>query len=230
MRILALACIIFLMAFSLAKAQSGGTVTSVGLNLPSSVFAVSGTPVTTSGTLTGTLQTQSANTVFAGPSSGAAATPTFRSLVTADLPSTVLSGPGSSTSGYIPTWNGTTGNALGAGIAVPVPVASGGTGATSLSTAFDGAYCSTVGYLLVRFTGSWTCGKGVPANPVWWGADPTGTADSTSASSSPARHRGPCSQATSLKTCKTASSWPPVHPACSARTTRLSATRRTSAT
>jgi hypothetical protein len=70
----------------------GGSVTSVGLNLPSSIFAVSGTPVTTSGVLTGTLQTQSANTVFAGPSSGAAAAPTFRSLTTADLPTSVSSG------------------------------------------------------------------------------------------------------------------------------------------
>lgn len=62
-----------------------GTVTSVGLSLPS-IFSVSGSPVTTSGTLTGALATQTANTVFAGPTSGGAATPTFRALVAADLP------------------------------------------------------------------------------------------------------------------------------------------------
>jgi len=62
-----------------------GTVTSVGLSLPS-IFNVSGSPVTTSGTLTAILATQSANTVFAGPTSGGAATPTFRALVAADLP------------------------------------------------------------------------------------------------------------------------------------------------
>lgn len=50
-----------------------------------------------------------------------------------------------------------------------------------LPSAFDSAYCSTVGYLLVRFTGTWTCAKGIAANPVWWGADPTGAADSTPA-------------------------------------------------
>ena len=64
---------------------SGGTVTSVGLALPG-IFTVSGSPVTITGTLTGTLATQSANTVWAGPTTGAASAPTFRSLVGADLP------------------------------------------------------------------------------------------------------------------------------------------------
>jgi len=63
-----------------------GTVTSVGLALPTSVFDISGSPVTSSGTLTATFDTQSANTHFSGPTSGGAATPTFRALVTADLP------------------------------------------------------------------------------------------------------------------------------------------------
>lgn len=62
-----------------------GTVTSVALSLPS-IFTVSGSPVTTSGTLTGTLATQTANLVFAGPATGVAATPIFRSLVAADIP------------------------------------------------------------------------------------------------------------------------------------------------
>ena len=62
-----------------------GTVTSVGLALPS-IMSVSGSPVTTTGTLTGTLTTQAANSLFAGPSSGSAATPTFRALTTADIP------------------------------------------------------------------------------------------------------------------------------------------------
>lgn len=61
-------------------------VTSVALSLPS-IFTVSGSPVTTAGTLTGTLATQTANTIFAGPTSGAVAQPTFRSLVAADIPS-----------------------------------------------------------------------------------------------------------------------------------------------
>lgn len=66
--------------------KGSGSVTSVGLSLPS-IFSVSGSPVSTTGTLTGTLATQSANTVFAGPTTGADATPTFRSLVSDDIPS-----------------------------------------------------------------------------------------------------------------------------------------------
>lgn len=72
-----------------------GSVTSVGLALPN-IFNVSGSPVTSSGTLTGTLATQAANSCFMGPTSGGAATPTFRSLVTADLPNTAVT-PGSYT-------------------------------------------------------------------------------------------------------------------------------------
>lgn len=63
-----------------------GTVTSVALALPASTFSVSGSPVTGSGTLTGTLIAQAANKALLGPTSGADATPTWRTLVNADLP------------------------------------------------------------------------------------------------------------------------------------------------
>lgn len=63
-----------------------GTVSSVALTAPS-ILSVSGSPVTTTGTLGLTLATQTANTVFSGPTSGGAATPTFRALVAADIPS-----------------------------------------------------------------------------------------------------------------------------------------------
>jgi hypothetical protein len=66
-------------------ASSGGSVTSVALAAPS-IFTVSGSPVTSTGTLSLALNTQAANLVFAGPSTGTAAGPTFRTLVYADLP------------------------------------------------------------------------------------------------------------------------------------------------
>lgn len=47
--------------------------------------------VTTTGTLTASLKTQTANTVFSGPTSGSAANPTFRALVPADYPMPVSS-------------------------------------------------------------------------------------------------------------------------------------------
>lgn len=68
-----------------------GTVVSVGLSLPSD-FTVTGSPVTTSGTLTGAWAAQNPNLVLAGPASGASpGTPSFRSLNNADIPS-ALSG------------------------------------------------------------------------------------------------------------------------------------------
>lgn len=70
----------------LQSSASSGTVTSVALTVPA-ILSVAGSPVTSSGTLAVTLATQSANTIFAGPTTGSAATPTFRSLVAADIPS-----------------------------------------------------------------------------------------------------------------------------------------------
>lgn len=62
-----------------------GSVLSVGLSLPA-IFSVSGTPVTTTGTLSATLASQSANLIFASPN-GSSGTPSFRSLVSNDIPS-----------------------------------------------------------------------------------------------------------------------------------------------
>lgn len=86
-----------------------GTVISVGLSLPGSVFSVSGSPVGGTGTLTGSFINQSANTVFAGPTGGGPGTPSFRALVAADLPAgtgtvtnVTASAPLSSTGGATP--------------------------------------------------------------------------------------------------------------------------------
>lgn len=68
------------------SAVGAGSVTSVALALPASTFSISGSPVTSTGTLTGALINQSANTFFRGPISGGAATPTWGALVAADLP------------------------------------------------------------------------------------------------------------------------------------------------
>lgn len=63
---------------------SGPSVTSVGLSLPS-IFTVSGSPVTSSGTLTAALGNQAAGFIFASPVSGAASPPTFRAIAFTDL-------------------------------------------------------------------------------------------------------------------------------------------------
>ena len=73
-------------AFVTSKTSSfgSGSVTSVALSLPN-IFTTSGSPVTTTGTLTATLASQAATLVFASPF-GDAGAPTFRSLVSVDIP------------------------------------------------------------------------------------------------------------------------------------------------
>lgn len=119
-----------------AAPATSGTVTSVALSLPASILTVSGSPVTTSGTLTGSLATQTANRVWAGPTTGGAATPTFRSLVTADMPAGT--GTVTSVAATVPAFLNITGSpittsgTLAIGLSgTALPVANGGTGLTS---------------------------------------------------------------------------------------------------
>lgn len=80
-----------------------GTVTSVDVALPTSVFSASSGAITSSGTITFTLNSQSANTVFAAPN-GSSGTPTFRSLVAVDIPnldwSKITTGKPTTLAGY----------------------------------------------------------------------------------------------------------------------------------
>lgn len=61
-----------------------GTVTSVALSLPN-IFSVTGSPITSSGTFSVSLASQSQNLVFASPN-GSSGTPSFRAIVLADFP------------------------------------------------------------------------------------------------------------------------------------------------
>ena len=116
---------------------TGGTVTSVGLSMPS-IFTVTNSPVTNSGTLTVTSNTQAANLIYSGPPSGSVGVPTFRSLVVADLPTnipnanlqnsslTVSAGTGLSGGGLVSLGGSTT-----LSLTIPVVIADGGTNSTA---------------------------------------------------------------------------------------------------
>ena len=95
-----------------------GTVTSVGLSLPPEL-TVSGSPITTNGTLTVGKASQTANFVFAAPD-GSPGAPSFRALAAADVPTL-----NQNTSGTAANVTGT------------VAVANGGTGATVAATALS---------------------------------------------------------------------------------------------
>ena len=62
----------------------GGTVSSVGLTMPT-MFNVTNSTITSSGTIGVTLNSQSAGTVLAGPATGSAV-PAFRTLTATDIP------------------------------------------------------------------------------------------------------------------------------------------------
>lgn len=66
-----------------------GTVTSFSSGSLSPLFTTSVATATTTPALTFTLSTQTANTLFAGPTTGAAASPTFRAMVNADFGTTL---------------------------------------------------------------------------------------------------------------------------------------------
>lgn len=130
-----------------------GTVTSVALALPTSILTVSGSPVTTAGTLTAVLATQTKNLVFAGPASGANAAPTFRLMALADMPT------------------GTTGLPLLAGAAAPAygaldlsGTAATGTLAAGRFPALTGVVTTTAGALATAFASSTGSGAVVLAN------------------------------------------------------------------
>lgn len=118
-------------AGSITVANSG--VTSVGLSMPAVLGTVSGSPVTTTGTLSFSLSTQTANTFFAGPTSSTA-TPTFRAITMGDLPIKLY---GESASAQVaPVASGTNSVAIGSG--------STSTGAGTLSVG-DGTRASIYG-------------------------------------------------------------------------------------
>jgi hypothetical protein len=52
---------------------------------------------------------------------------------------------------------------------------------TTATSWFDNAYCNTVGYVIARFTSSWSCSRGSPLNVKWYGATGDGTTDDTTA-------------------------------------------------
>jgi hypothetical protein len=70
--------------FEWGTIAGAGTVTSVGLTLPSD-FTVTGSPVTSAGVLAGSWASQTANKFLASPN-GSTGTPSFRAMVAADVP------------------------------------------------------------------------------------------------------------------------------------------------
>lgn len=95
--------------------SGSGTVTSVTLQDGSSlpIYAITGSPCTTTCDLTFTLSTEQPHYAFMGPASGSsAAQPTFRALVSGDIPAVNLAASGNGgVTGLLSQANGGTGTA-----------------------------------------------------------------------------------------------------------------------
>lgn len=113
----------------------GGTVSSVGLSMPS-IFSCTGSPITGSGTITCTLVSETANTVFAAPN-GSSGTPVFRALVAADIPSLPYiptGGQAGSVANFLTPGTGLSGSAFNGSAAETWTINGTGTG-TKVATA-----------------------------------------------------------------------------------------------
>lgn len=154
--------------------SGSGSVTSVGLSLPAD-FTVTGSPVTGSGTLTAVRANENANVFLAGPASGGAASPTWRTIVAADIPTLNQS---------------TTGNAATASALASAPGQCSGSNYSTGISASGAANCSQVTYAqLGGTTPTWnqsTTGNAATATNVsysgltgtvpTWNQNTTGTA------------------------------------------------------
>ncbi len=95
---------------SWATLAGTGTVTSFSAGILSPLFTTSVATATTTPALSFILNTQTANTVFAGPTTGAAAAPTFRAIVVADIPALSYWSLNGNTVGNDTTWMGSIDN------------------------------------------------------------------------------------------------------------------------
>lgn len=158
--------------------NTAGSVTSVGLDLPTSVFSVSGSPVTSSGILEGSFVSQHANLVFSGPGNGADAIPTFRTLVNADISGGGVALTKVDDTNVTLTLGGSASSSLvnpasiTAGWSGQLSVPRGGTGLSSLTShnLLIGNGASSPTLLAPGSTGQVLASNGVSADPSWQSA------------------------------------------------------------
>ena len=146
-----------------SRLSSSGTVTSVALADATGTFAVSGSPVTTSGTLTLlSFNSQAANTVLAAPN-GSAGAPSFRLLVSGDIPNNAANttGTASNVTGTVAIANGGTGQTTAANaINALLPSQTGNAGDVLTTNGTVASWAAASGGGITQLTGDVTAGPG----------------------------------------------------------------------
>lgn len=164
---------------SAAAVFGGGGLSSVGVDDTSTtpIYTITNSPLVANGTIHFTLSTQTANKVFASPTSGGAAQPTFRAMVIADLPTAIPNANLANTSVTVSAGTGLSGGGAatlgGAAVTLtlvtPVTAANGGTGQSSYAVG-DLLYASTattLSKLADVAAGSYLRSGGLTTAPVW---------------------------------------------------------------
>lgn len=171
-----------------------GGVSSVGLADISTtpIYNVTNSPINSSGNLDLALKTQTANEVFAGPASGSAAQPSFRALVSLDIPNNAANTSGNAATATLAANTSATSNStittlsalslpttqlsgnvvLTSQVSGVLPVANGGTGDSSLTAYGVLAGGTTSTGALQQVSGLGTSGQvltsqGASALPIW---------------------------------------------------------------
>jgi len=139
-----------------------GTVTTVGLVMPS-IFTVTNSPVTTTGALTASLNSQLQNLFLASPN-GSSGIPTFRAIAVADVPilNQNTTGTSSNVTGTVLVANGGTG-------CTTAPCALTNLGAASLASP---TFTGTVGAPVLQFGSGWNLLNSSNTAPLAWGTLP----------------------------------------------------------
>jgi len=146
-----------------ASTVNNGTVTNVAMTVPSG-FSISGSPITSSGTLGLTYSTETAHYALLGPTGGSAATPTWRPIYSKDI-----SGLTDSTShSWTLTTTGTSGAATYSGNVLNIPVYAGTV--TSIATGYGltGGTITTTGTLKIDSTQGNLYGSRVSSQYAWY--------------------------------------------------------------
>lgn len=161
---------------------AGGSVSSFSAGALAPLFTTSVSTATTTPALSFALNTQAANVIFAGPTTGSAAAPTFRVLVAADIPAITESkfsftdittaNATASLHGLLPKLSGSLSDCFrgnGTYVACASGTTSPGGSTTQIQFNNSSAFGGASNFLYNSVTGQVTANQGANGNTIFYG-------------------------------------------------------------